>query len=342
VVLSVSRDGAELIGYLAGAFVASLAGVTVLGYAVTGWTLAFVVDAVSYVLSAVLLLGLPRVMAGAAPEAEKGVVREAPRLRTLIAESPKVMAVLWRRPVLRTNLLLAVFAMGAVMMNVPNSFMLAQDVFGRGSLGLGALEVFVAVGLIAGGLVVSRLRLAGDKNGYVLLSLMGMSVCYVAVGFCPWFWASLVLMGLAGAADVGAVVASITMYQEIPASLDKGRLIALRSSSAQMGVAAGFVVGGLVGEVIGIKHAFMVTGAAAVAIGLAIYLPYRAGASRRRRQAWTAAAQAGARRSHALELSRRAAFSGLASAGGGLSGPGIGTTGWAAAEAAEANAGSES
>ena len=42
------------------------------------------------------------------------------------------------------------------MMNVPLSYGLALQVFDRGSLGLGALEVFVAVGLIAGGLVISR------------------------------------------------------------------------------------------------------------------------------------------------------------------------------------------
>ena len=32
------------------------------------------------------------------------------------------------------------------MMNMPNSYGLALEVFKRGSLGLGALEVFVAVG----------------------------------------------------------------------------------------------------------------------------------------------------------------------------------------------------
>ena len=74
---------------------------TLLGATITGYTLAFIVDAVSYVVSAGLLLGLPRGLAHAGP---------APKVRTLVAESPAVFGRLWRHPALRTNLLLAVFA----------------------------------------------------------------------------------------------------------------------------------------------------------------------------------------------------------------------------------------
>ena len=327
--LGVARDGAELVGYLTGGVVASFAGLTLLGATLSGYTLAFVIDAISYAVSAALLMGLPR-----------GLPREgvAPRLRTLMAESPAVFGTLWRRPVLRTNLLLAVFALGAVMMNVPNSYILAQKVFDRGPLGLAALEVFVAVGLIMWGLVISRMKLLGDKNGYVFFSLAAMAVCYIAVGFSGLFWLSIALMGLAGAANVGVVVSSITMFQTMPASPDKGRLIALRSSFGQLGIAAGFAIGGLAGQGLGVKPAFWVTGGATIVVGLLVWVPYRFGVSRRRLMALTAATQAGARRSTARQLARQAAHSGLASASGGLGAPGAGTTGWAAAEAAEAAA----
>ena len=128
---------------------------------ITGYTLAFIIDAISYAVSAVLLIGLPRGLAHA--RARRREVRDAGG-----RVARRCSAGCGGSPALRTNLLLAVFAMGAVMMNVPNSYGLALEVFDRGSLGLAALEVFVAVGLIAGGLVVSRTRLKGDKNGYVL------------------------------------------------------------------------------------------------------------------------------------------------------------------------------
>jgi MFS family permease len=330
--LGVARDGSELVGYLVGGVVASVAGISLLGVTITGYTFAFVIDAISYVVSAGLLIWLPRgAMFEGAP----------PKLRVLVAQSPGVFARLWRRPALRTNLLLAVFAMGATMMNMPNSYALALQVFKRGSLGLAALEVFVAAGLIAGGLVVSRMQLSGDKNGYAFVSLMAMAACCVAVSFSGLFWASIVLMGLAGAASVGVFVPSITMFQEIPASPDKGRLIALRASFGQLGVAAGFVVGGLVGREIGSKQAFFVSGVVAVVLGLLIYAPYRLGASRRSRTAWAEATQAGATRSAARQLARQAAYSGVATMSSGMGGPGAGMGGWTVAEAAAEGAEAE-
>ena len=328
--LGVSRDGAELIGYLMGGVIASIAAVTILGVTVTGYTVAFIVDAVSYLVSGILLIGLPR---GPAHEGA------APKVRTLVAESPAVLGRLWRNPALRTNLLLAVFAAGAVMMYMPNSYGLALEVFDRGSLGLAALEVFVAVGLIVGGLVFSRTRLKGDKNGYVFLSLAGVAICLIAVSFSGLFWVSVVLLGIGGVGAVGMVVPAITMFQETPASADKGRLIALRSGFGQLGVAAGLVIGGFLGAQIGIKQAFLVAGAATIVIGLIIYIPYRLGASRRARTAWRAAMASGATRSAARQMAQEAAYAGAAATSGGFGAPAAGVAAWAAAAEAAALAG---
>ena len=152
--LSVSRDGAELLGYLVGGVL-----VTYVGY-----TLTFSIDAGSYLLSALLLLGLPRALPRTGP---------VPKLGALLAETPGVVAHIWRRPLLRTNLLLAVLASGAVMMTVPNSYGLALEVFDAGASGLAALEVAMASGLILGGLAISRMRLRGDKNRYVAGAIAG-------------------------------------------------------------------------------------------------------------------------------------------------------------------------
>ena len=85
-------------------------------------------DAISYVVSGILLIGLPR-----------GLVHDGPvpKVRTLVAESPAVLGRLWRHPAFRTNLLLAVFAAGAAMMYVPNSYGLALEVFDKGAGGVG-------------------------------------------------------------------------------------------------------------------------------------------------------------------------------------------------------------
>ena len=287
--LGVARDGSELIGYLLGGVL-----VTFVGY-----TLTFSIDAASYLLSALFLLGLPKALPRVGP---------APRLGALIAESPAVVARLWRRPGLRTNLLLATFATMAIMMSIPNSYQLALDVFDRGAAGLAALEVLTASGLMVGGLIISRMSLRGDKNRYVAFSLVAMGVCLVGVSYSGLFWLSIALMGLAAVANVGFFVPSITMFQEAPAEGDKGRLISLRAGFGQMGTTSGLLLGGILGAALGVIPLFLVAGLAGIGVTLVIYLPYRMGAARRAKAARAAAVEAGARRTEARAAALEAAM----------------------------------
>jgi predicted MFS family arabinose efflux permease len=315
--LGVSRDGSELLGYLAGGLVVSL----------VGYTPAFVVDAGSYVLSALLLIGLPaagRVRAGAGAGAGAGAAATpgagaagpwaaplAPvRVRTLVAESPAVFMRLWRHPALRTNLLFAVLPLAALMMYVPNSYGLVLNVFKGSAVELGALEVVVGAGMIVGGLLMSQMSLAGDKNGYVAMSTSAVAFCLLGVYFSHLLWLSIGLMGLAGALSIGMTVPSITLVQEASAHGDQGRLIALRSGFGQMGVTAGFLVGGVLGQTAGIVRAFLVAGVAAIGLCLFIYVPYRIGAGRRAQQAWQAALATGERRAVARKAAVEAALAG--------------------------------
>jgi len=286
--LSVSRDGAEFVGYLAGgALVAAV-----------GYLLSFAIDAVSYLASALLLIGLPRPAPRPGPPA---------RVVDLIAQSPVVFGRLWRHPGLRTNLLLAVFPVMGLMMCLPISYGLVLDVFQAEDWAIGVLEGAIAAGLILGGLMLSRMKLGKDKNLYVLLSLVVVSACFVGIRFSDYLWLSIALMGVAGVANVGVFVPSITMFQETATEGDKGRLLALRGGSGQVGSTVGFLLGGLVGEALGIRRAFLVAGLAVVVVSLAIYIPYRIGAGRRARTARQEALASGSRRVDAAEAARAAA-----------------------------------
>ncbi len=293
--VSVSQTGSELIGYLVGGVV-----VTAVGYAP-----AFFTDAGSYVLSALLLLGLPRPL----PQA-----RAAQKVSVLVAESPAVFMRLWRHPGLRTNLLLAVFPLMAFMMGPPNSYGLALDVFHRGAAGVAALEVSIACGLVVGGIIISRMALKGDKNAYVFYSFVITAACFVGISFSGHFWLSIGLMGLAGVANVGMFVPSITMVQEVTSESDRGRLIAVRAGFGQMGGTGGLLIGGVLGETLGIARLFMVAGLLMVGLGLIIYIPYRLGAARRARAAWSAAMAGGSTRVLARKAANEAAIAGEGSA----------------------------
>ena len=256
--LSVSRDGAELMGYLAGgALVAAV-----------GYKLAFALDSASYIASAVLLVGLPK---------------PAPRIgaptpvRRLMAESPQVFMRLWRHPGLRTNLLLAVFPVMFVMMSMPLSYALVLEDFQAGDWAVGVLEGAIAGGLILGGLAISRMALKKDKNLYVLCALVVVAACLVGISFSDYLWLSILLMGIGGIANVGVFVPSVTMYQESCAECDKGRVMAVRAGFGQVGSTAGFLLGGFLGHALGIRPGFMVAGLAVMATSVLIYVSYRLG-----------------------------------------------------------------
>lgn len=270
--VSVSQTGAELAGYLAAGVV-----VTVAGYAP-----AFFTDAGSYVLSAILLLGLP------SPQPREGAPAS---VLALVRESPAVFMRLWRRPALRTNLLFGVFALLIFMTAVPNAYGLALEVFDQGAAGVAALEVAISCGLVVGGIIMSRLALKRDKNTYVFAAFLAVAVCFVGIYLSKFFWLSIALMGLAGVANVAMFVPSITMFQQASAEGDRGRMIALRSGFGQMGSTGGLLLGGVLGEALGIARTFLVGSLALVALSLIIYLPYRLRASARARAAWTAAAE---------------------------------------------------
>lgn len=254
--LSMSRDGAELIGYLVGAGLVTL----------VGYTLSFVIDALSYCVSALFLAGLPRLLIRT--EGGQG-------LGTLIVGSPAVLVRLWKDARLRTNLLFAVLPSAVIMMNVPNGYFLALKAFkGYPGAGVGALEVITASGLILGGLAMSRLSLKGDKNRYVFLALLWMAVCLLSVSFTHLFWLQVGLIGLGALGNAGLFVSSITMFQELAPRGDKGRLIAMRAGLGQMGAAAGFLLGGALGSAIGIPRVFLVIGLLSLVLTGLVYLPY--------------------------------------------------------------------
>lgn len=255
--LSMARDGAELGGYLAGGIL-----VASIGYMAT-----FAVDSLSYLISALLLQGLstgvPRMQSQAS-------------LLALMRESPQVLRFIWESPALRTNLLVAAFPMAVIMMSLPNAYGLALQVYERGPKGLAAMEIMTSLGWIIGGVLASRINYKGDRNKYVMVSLAVMALCFFVVGIADTFWLAVAFLAVGAVANVGVIVGSMTLFQEIDDRPDKGRLIAVRAGVGQLGMTGGLLAGGLLGAALGITHLFLVAGAAALGLGLIIYLPYEA------------------------------------------------------------------
>jgi MFS family permease len=254
--LSLARDGAELGGYLVGgALVVSV-----------GYTSTFLADSATYVISAVLLLGLQ--------SSEIGVKCTTPVV-SLIAQAPRVVSAIWRRAPLRTNLMFAALPMVFLLMNTPNAYALALEVFDKGPAGFAAMEMITAFGWIIGGILASRLDYQGDRNRYVFWSIAAMAVCYVAVGLSGSFWVSVAFLSVAAVANVGVIVGSMTLFQEIEPRSDKGRIIAVRAGFGQMASTVGLLAGGALGATIGVRPLFLVAAVGAASTAVLIFLPYR-------------------------------------------------------------------
>ena len=259
--LSLARDGMELGGYLLGGVLA----------AAVGYLATFAIDSFSYALSAILLLGLPR----GVPRIYRGATAVQ-----LVRESPAVLRRILARPSLRTNVLMAVLPMVAIMMSLPNAYGLALQVYQRGPRGFASMEVITAVGWIVGGVIASRVNYKGDRNKYVFWSILFMSACFVGVGLSRDFWVGVVLLALGAVANVGVIVGSMTLFQEIEPRPDKGRIIAIRAGFGQIGTTLGLVLGGYLGSTLGIRELFLISGLAAALLAVATFVPYGVGLRR--------------------------------------------------------------
>ena len=160
--------------------------------------------------------------------------------------------------------------------------------------------------MILGGLLVSRLKLSGDKNAYVSFALVAMGICFLGVSFSPVFWLSIALIGVGGVFNVMTFVPSITLFQELPQEAYKGRMIAIRAGFGQIGVTCGLLIGGGLGSLLGIREAFLIAGLIGIGLTTSIYLPHRVAALRRSRTAWSAAIAGGACRRDARVLANLA------------------------------------
>ena len=253
--MSLARDGMELGGYLLGGVLA----------ATVGYLATFAIDSFSYALSALLLLGLP----AGAPRSDRGAT-----VGRLLRESPAVLRRILARPSLRTNVLMAVLPMVAIMMSLPNAYGLALQVYERGPRGFASMEVITAGGWIVGGIIASRVNYKGDRNKYVFWSILSMAACFVGVGLSREFWLGVALLALGAVANVGVIVGSMTLFQEIEPRPDKGRIIAIRAGFGQMGTTLGLVLGGYLGSTLGIRQVFLVSGVAGALLAVVTFVPY--------------------------------------------------------------------
>jgi MFS family permease len=222
---------------------------------------AFVLDAVTYLVSAALLSLTPL----ARPQREEDVSGFGEDLKagfTYLAGARVPLAIV----------LGAFLTVLTINITIPAEVFLARETFEAGNAGYGLL-----VGLWGGGMVLGSafVALLGGRVSLIPLYLSSIFVSAVALfatGISPTFVLALIALTIAGLANgIDDVTANTILQKQVP-DVFLGRVFAVRFLSYGVGEALAFTVGGLVVDAVGQRSTYLYAGGATVVAGSLILL----------------------------------------------------------------------
>ena len=226
-----------------------------------GVELAFLLDALTFLVSAALLWTIPL----PAPErtgGEEGFFGELRAGFGYLAGARVPLAIV----------LGAFFATLTANAAIPAEAFLAKETFDAGDVGYGLLASLWGGGMILGSVLTAVL---GDRINLVPLyfvSIFATALAFAGVGLSPTFALALGAIAVAGTANGVENVATDTVLQRRVPDAFLGRVFAARFLTFSAGEAIAYPIGGLVVDVLGPRSTYLVAGAATAAAGLLVLL----------------------------------------------------------------------
>ena len=251
----------------------ALAGFTISAFGSNGTTVAFVVDSVSFLISAAIIFVAVRREAQAVD-----TQRSAEEPPPAWADLRQGWAIMWQSRPLRGVLVLysvGLLGVGAVFVLVVPY---VQRVFAGGPLQIGLLDTTQAFGLALGAVGVGSVAATRFAAGDLMLaaSLAG-GVAVVGLGLAPAYGVALVAMLIAGAAagTVESAGAAVSLHEIPQRHQAKGTatLDALLNGAYVTSIA----LAGVGGDTIGVRNVFVAGGILAL-LGVAGAAPLLRGA----------------------------------------------------------------
>jgi MFS family permease len=223
-----------------------------------GTALPFAVDAATFGLSAVLLVGLPR------PGSDR-LATSTSKGTTLRHDVREGLAWLWRHDGVRA------FAVGAGVVNLAHTaamgvaVLLVRDELGGSELAFGLTLAGAATGGVAGSLLAASIVECVGRRRAVLGAVVAFALSLLCTGLAPNVVAAglgLAAFGLAG--EVWNVVAVSYRQARVPDHL-LGRVMATYRVIAYGAMPVGAGIGGVIAAIAGVRATF-VAGAAGIAL----------------------------------------------------------------------------
>jgi MFS family permease len=227
--------------------------------AFVGLEMAFLLDALTFLVSAALLLTIP-LPAPERDEGEEGFFRELRAGFGYLAGARVPLVII-------AGAFLATLTANAA---IPAEAFLARDTFDAGDVGYGLLASLWGGGMILGSALVAVL---GGRINLVLLyfvSIFATALAFVGVGLSPTFAFALGAIAIAGAANGVDNVSTDTILQRRVPDAFLGRVFAARFLTFSAGEALAYPIGGLTVDAMGPRSTYLLAGAATAAAGLLV------------------------------------------------------------------------
>jgi MFS family permease len=217
----------------------------------------FIADAMTFVLAAIIVLGIPNLGGGTIKTSISGAFQRS-----------------WSIPSIRPHLALGTLASFLLPISYPALLALAYQVSSQGGQAYSIFELVSSAGIFAGSLLVSRFGTIGSMRT-VGAGLMLTGAFSLAIALSP----TLALIGAAlFVASIGNpiyAVANQTAMMEAADPSNRGSVMATRFGLVQTASIVGIAVGGLITKSYGPLMAYVVLG-----IGLILLAMYAIAAGR--------------------------------------------------------------
>src|SRR3984893_3988665 len=237
--ISSSEKTMELLGY-------SLAGIIA---AAVSWIPLFLVDAATYLISAVSLLGVPDIAARS-------------RARTLhlgrdIAEGAKFVI---GNGVLRSTMALTLVATVFFGMTTTILVVMAYGPLHAGAGGYGLIEAAMGAGAIVGAIIAAGLLNRVRAGALLLAGVAGVGIANVLVGFSQSLVLTLVFLLFGGILNMVYYVPVISVTQREAPDRVRGRVMSTRFLLVQAGYLTGMAAAGPLSDRLGAPLVFIIGG----------------------------------------------------------------------------------
>jgi MFS family permease len=217
----------------------TLAGFVLAGH---GPGLVYALNAVSFVA---VIIGLLLMRATG-----RHVSDDEQRTRISVDALQEGLRFVWRTPIIVQTMTLDFVATFFASANqlLP---IFAKDILAVGARGLGFLAAAPALGAVIAGLVMARVGTLKKQGAIVIVSVAVFGVATMAFGLSRFFWLSLMMLAIAGAADTVSTILRQTIRQLSTPNNLRGRMTSINMVFFMGGPQLGEVEAGGLASLIG-------------------------------------------------------------------------------------------